>query len=206
MTPGERFDQDEVLRFGDPWHGLWRNGVIELPNATTRERPGSPHNGSSRIVMIPGQPAVTTPEADAAQGMTWLNYGVISEDDILYGRSLEASILRLGWVFIDADNLPWRAVITGSTGLLTVTIHRLGLFDSPEETYSSSVSFAHPWGNNGMLLTIDDADSTGRNVALAYYPFSPVRTIQGVFLLTLSGSGRRLPWTSATRRPIRCWT
>ena len=32
MTPGERFDQDEVLRFGDPWHGLYRNGVIELPN------------------------------------------------------------------------------------------------------------------------------------------------------------------------------
>ena len=51
MTPGERFDQDEVLRFGDPWHGLYRNGVIELPNATTRAPGSSPSSGSSFAII-----------------------------------------------------------------------------------------------------------------------------------------------------------
>lgn len=182
MTPGERFDQDEVLRFGDPWHGLYRNGVIELPNATTRAPGSSPSSGSSFAIQIPGQPAATTPTEDAAQGMTWLNYAIMTGDDhAVYGRPMGNN----AWIYIDADGVPWRAVLTGSSGTMTITLHRFGLFDTAEETYSDSISFV--W-ISGQDMKVDDVDSTGRNAALVFRDASN-NNVQRVFLLTLSGPG-----------------
>lgn len=193
MTPGERFDLDEVLRFGDPWHGLWRNGVIELPGSMTRAREGSPADGSSFVVKIPGQPAATTPEEDAAQGMTWLNYGIIvGESHSLYQRYLDTQLIaNLAWIFIDEDGVPWRAVLSGSTGALTVTLHRFGLFDTPEETYSETFAFSLQWGSgpSDHQLFISDIDSAGRQVALIYTAAGNVRVVERVFVLTLAASG-----------------
>ena len=188
MTPGERFDQDEVLRFGQPWHGLWRNNVIELPNSLTRERFGPPDGSfGSFAVRIPGQPAVTTPAEDAAQGMTWLNYGIFN--------GLERPVFQGGatflWVFIDADNIPWRAGLTFSTGLMTVTLKRFGIIggDPDNVSYAASVAFALPvsiGGPAGDTFWICDIDSTGRQVACGVADANTAGGIR-IFLLTLSG-------------------
>lgn len=197
MTPGERFDQDEVLRFGDPWHGLYRNGVVELPNATTRAPGGAPSNGSSFVIQIPGRPAVTTSPADAAQGMTWLNYAIMAGDaHAVYGRSLGDN----SWIFIDADGVPWRAVMSWAamtTSLLTVTLHRFGLLNTPpdEVTYSVSAAFAPSAVTEDYTtrLDVDDVDSHGRQAALVYWHFNPYgdgrRRVEKIYLLSLSGSG-----------------
>lgn len=189
MTPGERFDQDEVLRFGQPWHGLWRNGVIELPNSTTRARDGAPPNGSAFMARIPGQPAVTTPAEDAAQGMNWLNYAIMTGLD---RWAVDESSIYFAWVFIDADNVPWGARLTFSTGTMTVTLKRFGIIggDPDNTSYSASVAFALPvslGGPDGDGFWLYDIDSTGRQVACGAADVNTPGGIR-VFLLTLSGS------------------
>lgn len=198
MTPGARFDLDEVLYFGDPWHGLYRGAVVELPNSTTRALPGdAPTDGSSFAIKIPGQPAVTTSTADAAAGMTWLNYGLINgKNHCLYGRAMGEA----AWILIDADNVPWRAVLSGSGGTMTITMDRFGLFDSPHVTHSASTSFTWP---SGKLMSIDDIDSTGRQVAIVFYVSGAHgwREISQVWLLTLSGTADALTITAADMTP-----
>lgn len=198
MTPGARFDLDEVLYFGDPWHGLYRGAVVELPNSTTRALPGdAPTDGSSFAIKIPGQPAVTTSTADAAAGMTWLNYGLINgKNHCLYGRAMGEA----AWILIDADNVPWRAVLSGSGGTMTITMHRFGLFDSPHVTHSASTSFTWP---SGKLMSIDDIDSTGRQVAIVFYILltDGTREVHQVWLLTLSGAAASLTITPVDMTP-----
>lgn len=190
MTDGERFDQDEIARFGDPWHGLYRGGVLELPTAATRALPGAaPANGENYKVMIPGQPAVTTDAGDTAAGMTWLNYGVLSgKDKRLYGVNLG----EMKWIYVDADNLPWLATLSLSGTTLTVSLVTFGVMEGTPATYSASTSLTLPASTE---LKIDDIDSAGRQLALtARKSFTEEiedlnwSVCQKVWLLTISGA------------------
>lgn len=104
---------------GCPWHGVYRHqtNVIDLPGANEIadipfvSRPtitayGNHAAGDVHQVAIPGQPAVTTTTAEAALGMTWLNYALLSgADHSLYG-------VKLGnrkWLYIDDAGAPWLA-------------------------------------------------------------------------------------------------
>lgn len=204
MTPGERFDQDEVLRFGQPWHGLWRNNVIELPNSLTHARGGPADYHSCFMVMIPGQPEVATPAEDAAQGMTWLNYGIFTDLD-----RLRVSDGYVSWIFIDSSNVPWRADLSFSTGLMTVTLHRFGIIggDPDNTSYSASVGFTLPvsFGTpGGPLFRIDDIDSAGRQVAILYNEagIATAYYANRAFLLTLSGSAATFTLSLSEETPV----
>lgn len=190
MIDGANFDQDEVERFGDPWHGLFRGGVLELPNGTTRAMVAAPGRGDSYKIAIPGQPAVTTSTADAAAGMTWLNYGVMTgENRALYGVDLGA----LRWIYIDADNTPWLADINVYSGNLTVTLKNFGEIGGPPVSYvSSSVAIDYFPGDSvptGTLLKIDDINSNGGQVALVadQVPEIGLRKIWRMWQVALSG-------------------
>ena len=205
MNPGETFDQDKIERFGDPWHGLYRGGVLELPNLTTRAM-GGPDNGENYKIAIPGQAAVTTDPADAALGMTWLNYGVITgEAKSLYGNSLDNTN---AWIWIDDAGVPWLATASKSLAAmtLTVTVKKFGEITGTPETYSDSVTLSSIYDLASVPyieLAIDDIDSAGRQVALVarvartksntpldWFPNGlKYRETFTFWLLTLSGTG-----------------
>ena len=166
MAAGESFDLDTIERFGDPWHGLFRGGVLELPNSTTRSTT-APDNGENYKIAIPGQAAVTTDTADAADGMTWLNYGVaIGKNKILYGKNLG----EMSWIWIDDAGAPWRATASEASGVLTVSVVNFGEIPGTTVNHSATVSLTLPADND---LRIDDVDSTGRQVALVAYEIAP---------------------------------
>lgn len=194
MIDGANFDQDAIERFGDPWHGLYRGGVLELPNATTRALAGAaPANGENYKVMIPGQPAVTTDAADTAAGMTWLNYGVLSgKDKRLYGVNLG----EMKWIYIDADDSPWLATLSHVGTTATVTLARFGEMEGTPATYSATASLTLP---TGTVLKIDDIDSAGRQVALVAFKVYQDeidgldwRVCEKIWKLTLSGTAAAL--------------
>lgn len=191
MAAGESFDLDTIERFGDPWHGLFRGGVLELPNSTTRSTT-APDNGENYKIAIPGQAAVTTDTADAADGMTWINYGVaIGKNKILYGKNLG----EMNWIWIDGAGAPWLATASEASGVLTVSVVNFGEIPGTTVNHSATVSLTLPADND---LRIDDVDSTGRQVALVAYEIAPYipllkwRRLSRIWLLTLSGTGATL--------------
>lgn len=177
--------------FGDPWHGLYRGGVLELPNATTRTMLGTePTGGSNRKVAIPGIAAPTTSPTETALGMTWNNYAVITGDlNRLYGKNLGDN----AWLYVDDSLVPWLASWTFSAGTLTVTLKRFGLMDGAPESYVYTIALDVPASNDPK---IDDVDSTGRNaafVAQRIYAFEidglQWRVLSRIWVLTLAGTG-----------------
>lgn len=196
MNPGELFDIDVVERFGNPWHGLAHSTpgagpYVDLPNGSTRSIPAWDGFGDSYVIAIPGQPAVTTSTADAADGMSWLNYGILyGRDKYLYGQPLGA----LRWIHIDADSLPWLAEAGWAADLLTVTLKRFGVFDGTPETYtytSALVPRSDDLSISSVVsLRLDDVDSCGRQVVLTFKQSLSTfgESVRAVWLLTLSGS------------------
>lgn len=114
MIDAKFFDQDEIVRFGQPFHGLYRGGVLTLPNSDTITPSAPlPVGSDGFMVKIPGRPAVTTSPADADEGMEWLNYAIVSgENHVFYGQALGLN----AWIYIAEDESVWRAVATISTG------------------------------------------------------------------------------------------
>ena len=203
MAAGESFDLDTIERFGDPWRGLLRGGVIELPNSTTRAPLGTlPSDGSSHTIMIPGAAAVTTSGADTTAGMTWLNYAMMTGNNhCLYGLPLG----NLSWIYIDADDLPWCAELSGSGSSLTIALTRFGVLDnagSAAATYAKTVSFT--WSSDaGILYNIDDIDSEGRTIALVFYVLRDdgSREVRQVWTAALYGPAASLSVSMVDRTP-----
>lgn len=109
--------------WGCPWHGLWRNQVIELPNGGTR--PGSNISGLlsgntflQRMPWAPG--AERSPEealADAAAGRQWLDYFLVSGG--ANGRRVYGQLDFWwrgggeGWVYAAPNGTAWAVWYSG---------------------------------------------------------------------------------------------
>ena len=194
----ELFDFDEVVRFGDPWHGLVRNGVIELPNSTTRTPIVVPDGGDCFKVEIPGQAAVTTDAADTAAGMTWLNYALIAGDNhCLYEKQLGND----RWIYVYGSGDCWLAQLSLNigTGAGSVSFRRFGVMpETGAVVQTATFSLTGPF--SGDEFKIDDINDTGSGVLVVVstpvdewaYPTSAVKTfgcrnIGGGFEITISG-------------------
>jgi hypothetical protein len=71
---------DEILKLGDPWHGLIQGGTVRLPGGKTRPvaRPGIGAGVVYPLIPYGVTPAATADAADVAAGRTWLNYGLLA--------------------------------------------------------------------------------------------------------------------------------
>lgn len=155
---------------GFPWHGIFRSstGKITAPNGVQIDAPWPSsfiNSGECWQIQIPGLPEPTTSAQDAAKGMSWLNYGLISGNErALYGVHLgsDASI------YLDSHNKPWlmRLALGGSRASAsvgaTVSLKRFGII-GPEESpiiypqavamFSTSVDY--PYSGAGYPVHLD---------------------------------------------------
>jgi len=187
---------DEITQFGDPWHGLFRNGVLELPNATTRTISPTPTSGDCFDVVVPGTPAATTSSADAAAGMTWLDYGLISGAQ---HRFYATALGPLKWIYVAPDGVAWIASLTWS-GLNTANITLVPPFGiTPSQ--SLSVTCAPTLGAVASVAApgvVMDISQNGRAVAFLLKRASPsdaAHDPQAIMLLEITGN---VPSASAT--------
>lgn len=160
------FDHDEIVRFGQPFHGLYRAGVISLPNSSTITPPAPLPIGSDGFaVMIPGQPSVTTSPADTAEGMEWLNYAIVSgENHVFYGIALGLD----SWVYIADDNSAWKATASisqaGSGTVTLVNINDVTQTQSITVNCSPAISLSGTWETH-----VEDVATHGRRAAIAWH-------------------------------------
>lgn len=151
--------------WGCPWHGLVRNGLLKLPNGSTRPYPGnigdSQRAGNTYLIANPSAPPLErTPEelaADAAAGRQWRRTATLGgERPDLHGVGIS------GWVYIDPDGAAWRvsgfSVVTlfSNRLTLTITLARFGVFGGELETYGHTVTLAD---TGQSTPAIDDAGS-----------------------------------------------
>jgi len=200
MTDGETYDLNEIERFGDPWHGLVKGGVIELPNSGTKALAGeTPVSGDCFLVQVPGQPAVTTSAEDAAEGMTWTNYGLLyGSQHILYGVALN----ELSWLYIAPDETVWRVQYANGSGDLTFT--RFGLLGEDPAAVAQTISLSGV--DTGYFTRCLDLTATGNKAligsAVESVYYTPSRAaaniLGGVFLIEISGTPPAASATFAT--------
>jgi hypothetical protein len=188
VTPGESFDLDEVERFGDPWHGLMRGANEELPGGIVRLGEKALSMGDYYEIKIPGLPAVTTPPADAALGMTWLNYGVMAgENHFLYGRALGGR----RWVWIDSSGVPCLVDLVVSSSGLSIDARQFGALDAAASpVYSAICALSSPPEDLATEAFITDIDEQGRAAVITWFTRSYSRgyKTQAVALLQITGT------------------
>ena len=142
-------DNAKISMAGLPFHGLWKDGAITLPNDETKTCP-APVNGACVLVKVPDQPAVTrsTEEAaaDAAAGREWRNYGLISGGR--YGGSAALYADGAATIFyIASTKKRWLVKIeksSGTTGRFTFKVKRFGHIDGTTEGWSAAVAVTFP--------------------------------------------------------------
>jgi hypothetical protein len=161
---------DEILKLGDPWHGLIQGGTVRLPGGKTRPvaRPGIGVGVVYPLIPYGVTPAATADAADVAAGRTWLNYGLLA-GACLYEQSITTG--APSWVYIAPDNSTWRVLYATSTLLgvptLTISFYPLRkLFLTSDKwgglAQTLQVQINPPDGNYNAT-EISDIDSKGAN-------------------------------------------
>lgn len=188
----------ELVKFGDPWHGLYRFGRQELPNGSTRIPATVPSGGDVCEIRVPGQPAVSNELDDTAAGRTWLNYGILAgTNHVLYGKALG----DMSWVYVAADNICYKATAS-VTSVDSVSVALVPLVGTAPTQTLTGVALDQAVAVNGSLLVIHkimDVSPDGRQVVIAHHYINNPDYPHAMSLLTLAGS---LPAVTASRTLI----
>lgn len=181
---------DEILKLGDPWHGLIQGGTVRLPGGKTRPvaRPGIGTGVVYPLIPYGVTPAATADAADVAAGRTWLNYGLLA-GACLYEQSITTG--APSWVYIAPDNSTWRVLCVAST-LLGVQTLTLSFYPLRKMFLTTD-----KWGGLAQTLqvqinpttsaygfgTLYDLDSKGANAVL----FNDFGVNRGASLINIQG-------------------
>jgi hypothetical protein len=182
---------DEILKLGDPWHGLIQGGTVRLPGGKTRPvaRPGIGVGVVYPLIPYGVTPDATADAADVAAGRTWLNYGLLA-GACLYEQSLGAS----SWVYIAPDNSTWRVayahVLLAGVWKLQLQFYPLrrvfltaDKWGGLAQTIEVAVNPA-PWSYTQGLLY--DLDSKGAQAIFVNNPY-PHQRVTGAAYLNIQG-------------------
>ncbi len=136
-TPG-------VPPWGCPWHGLIKDGRLQLPNGQEMDFP-QPFAGDTTLVRVPGLPEPAATPEDATEGRQWWREAIIA-GGTLHGRGIGIA----AWIYVDASNRPWLVRFESpADGSLSLTIRRFGVLGGALEQYQLTVSLDRAVGGSG---------------------------------------------------------
>lgn len=138
-TPG-------VPPWGCPWHGLIKNGRLQLPNGDEMSFPQPGVNwftrGHSRLIRHPKAPVDLRTEAqvqaDLELGRQWWSEAIIAVNT-LHGRSVG---FGYSWLYIDPRGVNWQVQCDVSlfSETLTVTLNRFGVLGGKPQQLQYSLT------------------------------------------------------------------
>lgn len=169
-----------LAKSGWPWHGLWRaaTGKITAAGGIEIDYVGaSPLSGDVQLVRIPGLPEPETTTAEAAAGMQWTNWALVSGSQrVVYGHSMP------GHIYVAPNGSLWVCGIstsgTRASGQLGagLTFRRFGEL-VPENSESLAAFY----------------QTLGKTVSFSINPDSPDDVIEGGrAILDVSVNGNRV--------------
>ena len=177
---------------GNPWHGVWTEDGLTLPNDTVLDLPVAidggpngwpafypipepwltfwgPRHGDCLLVRVPDVPAPDTSAAEEAVGMTWLNYAMISgANRLLYG----VPIGKATWIYLDDNDQPWLVEMLAVTE--TQQIYRFR-FSSNLVFGENVTEVLFEYGVESDINVepaVLEASETGRRMAWALHQYS----------------------------------
>lgn len=183
-----------------PFHGLWKNGQVTLPNGATMSYP-APNSvvgygeelGDAWIFKRPGWSAPprspAEAAADAAAGRQWLPYAIASSTR----KALGDQTLYPKWLYIDPAGKTWLVFaaylgLSGARLLARVTFKRFGLFDGK----------SHPSVTIETTCETDAGTSSNLKATIAHSS-NGAKAIVGRF------HSQNLYWGSGTIWPDTFW-
>jgi hypothetical protein len=105
---GEFSDFDEVVTFGNPWHGWVDGGAIQLPNGGTKASSMSSAGPDTVLVRFSGIEPVETSETETEAGMQWRTDAVLYADQRRYSPFSSKGIGAWAWLYRATDGTVWR--------------------------------------------------------------------------------------------------
>lgn len=203
-------------KIGWPWRGLLRSSTGKITSPAGVEvnwpgRDGMPTLGMCSLIKIDGtQDPETTPE-EAAAGMTWSSYALLSGGErFIYGRM--ALGFGAGVIYVAPDGTPWLVRTNARGNFATrhfyadIEVRRFGYFDAPRvagSVFSKSLSaqfasFADVSGSSGSFAFLS-VSKNGERVLLG------VRRHGGQATIVVEGGASRvnLPNAMAAVAEIR---
>lgn len=181
----------KVKMFGLPYHGVWQDGEITLPNGAKKAAP-VPASGACILVKVPGLPPIerSTDEVadDIAAGREYRNYGLISGG---YFGPIQIPVAagEAFVIFIDSASKAWRCkIVKGPTNTLLLSLHRFARFSTEIDAWSDTVSVpvaAAFWASIIVLGTEAQA-SSGRDFVLSSHVAEAFP--QAFLRMTISGT------------------
>lgn len=154
---------ENVPPWGCPWHGLVRNGLLELPNGQMMEFP-QPANSDTTLVHVPGLTPVIPSSEDGLLGREWRTTAIIAGGN-LHGRSLGG-----GYIYIDAENQPWLVLITKSADQLSITLRRFGVLGGERIERMFEVPLDRSAGSSNAVF-FSHATQTGNRAVLSSFHY-----------------------------------
>ncbi len=130
-----------LTRIGLPYHGIVRDGFLDLPNGSTIPYPQPESSGDTTLVVSPRAHALVRTEAEIAEddaaGKQWLTHAyVIGERDQIGGAELvpEALDRCRGWLYC-TETATWQVWLEwDTTGKeYTVSCARFGRFPASDD-------------------------------------------------------------------------
>jgi len=181
---------DEILKLGDPWHGLIQGGTLRLPGGKTRPaaRPGLGNGVVYPLIPNGVVPASSSDAADVAAGRTWLNYALLA-GSCLYEQSISSAFPC--WVYIAPDNTTWRVayahVFVGGVWNLQLQFYPLRRIFLTDDKWGGLVQTIqvpiNPDTSTYNGATLYDLDSKGANAVF----FKTTGTSGGGALANIQG-------------------
>lgn len=176
-----------------PWHGQVKNGLIRLPNGSTKaynQPPGGQRTltggGDTHLIAVPNVAPITEDEQALAPagGSFWAGRALITGNQ-LYNQQLA------GWIYQALDGSRWSVTLLQRTigeasTTLQFSISRFGDFGAAREVRRRTVAvplgrlpaedrvkyFADLGEENAVAVQLHSVSSSGRNAVLAWSAFN----------------------------------
>lgn len=151
-------------RWGYPWHGLATNGVLDTSSHPITQ----PIGGDTYRQRFPDVMPLALPPAqvaaDAAMGMTWLDYLILSgNQQQIYGS---INLGPRGWIYAGADGTRWwvrltsSGTLSGNSATFVFSVKKFGEFNATPQTYTRTVPLAD-LGQSTPAITFESFTEVG---------------------------------------------
>lgn len=118
-----RFEQDQLLTFGNPWHGRIEGGTLVVSEAVSKTRSGLPIDPYTHLVEFPGLPAAPPPtEADTAAGMALKNFAILVDSRRCYGLTSAIQIGPDSHVYLTADRTHYHVEVVAASNYTALAV------------------------------------------------------------------------------------
>lgn len=146
----ELYDQDEIIAFGNPWHGSMEfNGTLTLPNGSSMAGVGE-QNGDHCLVEFAGLMEPTTSAPEVAAGMAWRSYSILQGRGRRYSPKGNLGFGIAAWLYRTDDGVVYALRFVDQAPTFKVEIRKVS--SGPDWSVAATLTKDIPGGFSATYM------------------------------------------------------